>query len=199
MGQGRLASHQTKAQRLNAHIVFLDESGLLLAPLVRRTWAPRSQTPVLPQPGRYREKASIIGALSVSPRRRRVAFHFSVWAERNVDGAWLTQFVRNLRRQIQRPIILVWDRLNVHRSRPVARMLHRSRNLYVEFLPPYAPELNSVEAAWAHLTMNPLANLAPEDSLELADIAERHVRAFRRRKSLLKSFIRSTPLFPRLK
>jgi hypothetical protein len=46
--------------------------------------------------------------------------------------------------------------------------------------------------------MNPLANLAPEDSLELADIAERLVRAFRRRKSLLKSFIRSTPLSLRL-
>jgi putative transposase len=80
----------------------------------------------------------------------------------------------------------------------MARMLHRSRSLHVEFLPPYAPELNPVEAAWAHLKMNPLANLAPEDSLELADIAERHVGGFRRRKSLLKSFIRSTPLFLRL-
>ena len=165
---------------------------------MRGTWAPRCQTPILPQPGRYREKASIIGAISVSPQRRRVAFHFSVWADRNVDGKWLAQFVRDLRRQIQRPIIMVWDRLNVHRSLPITRMLRRSRNLWVELLPPYAPELHPVEAAWAHLKMNPLANLAPEDALELADIAEHHVRAFRRRKSLLKSFIRSTPLFLRL-
>jgi transposase len=193
-----LAPHQKKQKRLNAHIVFLDESGLLLAPLVRRTWAPRGRTPILSQPGRYREKASIIGALSVSPKRRRVAFHFSVWADRNVDGEWLAHFVRELRRQIQRPIILVWDRLNVHRSRPIARMLRRSSRLYIEFFPPYAPELNPVEGAWAHLKMNPLANLAPEDALELADIAERHVRSFRRRKFLLKSFIRATPLFLRL-
>jgi transposase len=166
---------------------------------VRRTWAPRGQTPIFPQPGRYREKASIIGALSVSPRRRRVAFHFSVRADRNVDGQWLAQFVRDLRRQIQRPIIIVWDRLNVHRSRPIARMVGRSSTLWVEFLPPYAPELNPVEAAWAHLKMNPLANLVPEDALELADIAERHVRGFRHKTWLLKSFIRSTPLFLRLK
>jgi putative transposase len=165
---------------------------------VRRTWAPRGQTPILPQPGRHREKASIIGGLSVSPKRRRIGFHFSVWADRNVDGEWLAQFVRDLRRQIQRPIILVWDRLNVHRSRPIARMLRRSSHLYVEFLPPYAPELNPVEGVWAHLKMNPLANLAPQDALELADVAEHHVRALRRRKSLLKSFIRATPLFLRL-
>jgi len=193
-----LAPHQKKQKRLNAHIVFLDESGLLLAPLVRRTWAPRGCTPILSQPGRYREKASIIGALSVSPKRRRVAFHFSVWADRNVNGEWLAHFVHDLRRQIQRPIILVWDRLNVHRSRPIARMLRRSSHLYIEFFPPYAPELNPVEGAWAHLKMNPLANLAPEDALELADVAERHARSFRRRKSLLKSFIRATPLSLRL-
>src|SRR5271170_1442636 len=36
-----------KARRQGAHIVLIDESGLLMAPLVRRTWSPRGQTPPL--------------------------------------------------------------------------------------------------------------------------------------------------------
>jgi hypothetical protein len=32
-----------KARRLGAHLVFVDESGFLLIPTVRRTWAPRGK------------------------------------------------------------------------------------------------------------------------------------------------------------
>ncbi len=35
--------------RLGAALVFVDESGLLLAPLMRRTWVPCGQTPLLLQ------------------------------------------------------------------------------------------------------------------------------------------------------
>jgi hypothetical protein len=33
--------NQKKARRQHADIVLIDESGLLMAPLLRRTWAPR--------------------------------------------------------------------------------------------------------------------------------------------------------------
>jgi len=36
-----------KARRRNATIVFIDESGFMLQPVVRRTWAPRGETPIL--------------------------------------------------------------------------------------------------------------------------------------------------------
>src|SRR5438876_12462005 len=42
-----LAPGKKNAARLGAHIVFADESGFLLAPLVVRTWAPRGCTPVV--------------------------------------------------------------------------------------------------------------------------------------------------------
>jgi transposase len=38
-----------KASRLKAFLVFIDESGLLMAPLVRRSWAPCGYTPILYQ------------------------------------------------------------------------------------------------------------------------------------------------------
>ena len=49
MARQRLAAHQKKARRQEASLALIDESGLLMAPLVRRTWAPRGQTPDLDQ------------------------------------------------------------------------------------------------------------------------------------------------------
>ena len=63
-----------KAHRLNAHLAFLDESGFLLIPTLRRTWAPRGQTPLLRH--RYQhDKISAISAVTVSPRRQRLGLY----------------------------------------------------------------------------------------------------------------------------
>ena len=55
---GGLAANKKSAARRRAHIVLIDESGFLLSPLVRRTLAPRGQTPVLKTWGGYRERVS---------------------------------------------------------------------------------------------------------------------------------------------
>jgi transposase len=51
-GDRRVARHpgaapQKKARRQHALLALSDESGLLMGPLVRRTWAPQGETPVL--------------------------------------------------------------------------------------------------------------------------------------------------------
>jgi hypothetical protein len=84
-----VAPHQKKAPRLNASLVFLDESGLLLAPVVRRTWAPCGRTPILHQRAAARQKVSIIAVLTLSPRRQRLGLYFSLRANENVTTAWL--------------------------------------------------------------------------------------------------------------
>ena len=63
------------AARLGAHLVFVDESGFLLIPSVRKTWAPRGQTPVL-RFWQRRDKLSVISGVSVSPRRRRGGLYY---------------------------------------------------------------------------------------------------------------------------
>jgi len=194
LGAGSLAAGKKNARRLNASLVFVDESGLLLTPLVRRSWAPRGRTPVLYQRGRSREKVSCIAALSVSPRRRRVGLYFSLRPNANVTIPWLIDFLRHLANHLRRPILLIWDRLPGHRARRVQQFLPR-RGITGVLLPPYAPELNPVETLWAWLKQNPLANLAPPDALTLARIAERQARRVQREPDLLRGFLRSTPLF----
>jgi len=194
VGEGGVASYQKKARRLNASLVFIDESGLLLAPVVRRTWAPCGQTPILYQRGRARQKVSIIAALTLSPRRQRPGLYFSLRANENVTTTWLLPFLRALTRHLRGALVLVWDRLPGHRAHVITQYLHR-KGRDVALLPPYAPELNPVEILWAYLKNNPLANFAAPDTPALARVATRHVRRLCHRPELLRSFFDATPLF----
>jgi transposase len=171
----------------------------MMAPLVRRTWAPRGRTPILRQRGRTHEKVSLIAALSVSPIYRRVGLYFSLHPNANIKAVDIVAFLRQLVQQLQRPLVVVWDRLNAHAAKEVAVLLYDCRRIHVEFLPPYSPELNPAEVLWGHLKMNPLANLAAQDATSLADIARQHMRRIRDHRKLLRSFIRATPLSSCLK
>ena len=68
-----------------------------------------------------------------------------------------------------RKLILVVDRYSVHRS--AIRTLREARTtwLRVEWLPPYAPDLDPVEAVWNHTKCVDLANFVPYDLDELHD------------------------------
>ncbi len=59
-----------RLSRLRARLICLDETGFLMAPLLRRTWVLRGNTPMLPLRTRAHEKVSAIGALVASPRRQ---------------------------------------------------------------------------------------------------------------------------------
>ena len=166
-----------------------------MAPLVRRSWAPRGQTPILYQRTRSYQKVSVIAALSVSPQRRRVGLYFSLRPNANVRAAWLRAFLADLAAHLRHPLLVVWDRLPGHRAQSVQQFFQRRPNRHSAFLPPYAPELNPVEHFWAYLKHNPLANLAAPDALTLTHIARRHAKRIQRRQALLRSFIASTPLF----
>ena len=168
-----------------------------MAPLVRRTWAPRGQTPVLYQRTLARDKVSVIGALTLSPRRTRIGLYFALLPDENVKVGHLRRFLANLRRHLQRPLIVVWDRLPGHRARVLREALDRSGRVQLEFFPPYAPELNPVEILWGYLKTNPLANHPATDAYRLAHRATRHFQDLRRQTSLLQSFLFATPLFSR--
>ena len=178
-------------------MVFVDESGLLMAPLVRRSWAPRGHTPVLYQRTRSHKKVSIIAALCVSPTKDRVQLYFRLHPDANINAAYVVDFLKNLSRQLNGPIVLIWDCLQAHRK--ANDFVRRSYSLYSFFLPPYAPELNPVENIWSYLKINPMANRASLDIDSLAQTARHHGRSMQRKKNLLRSFLKHTPLSLRLK
>jgi transposase len=184
---------------LNAWLVFLDESGFLLAPLVRRGWAPSGQTPVLYQRGRHHKKVSAIAVLCVSPARDEVRLYFRLYPGKEVDAVRAIAFLKILDQELQEPWILLWDRLNAHRAKKTTTYLNTVSHLHPFFLPAYAPELNPVEYLWCHCKMNPLANRAVQEVSDLALVARGCGRSLQRKQHLLRSFIRHSPLFLRLK
>jgi len=143
--------------------VFLDESGFLLAPLVRRSWAPSGQTPVLYQRGRHHQKVSAIAALCVSPERDQVRLYFRLYPGKEVDADRAIAFLKALDRELEANWCLVWDRLNAHRANKTRAYLDSASRLCTFFFPAYAPELNPIDNLWSGLKMNPLAIRATHD------------------------------------
>lgn len=136
----------------------------------------------------------MIAGLVISECRGQVRFVFRLHQDCSVNGPKAATFLRQVGLAIPGPIIVVWDRLNAHRSKVVRAFVARRHRFHLELLPPYAPELNPVEYAWCWLKTNPLANYAPKDAAELARTARRQGHRLKRRSHLLWSFIDHSPL-----
>lgn len=172
--------------------MFLDETGFLLQPLNRRTWAPIGVRPQQYAWDRH-DRLTVIGSLSFSPRRQRLSVFFRV-QEENVRAPHVMRYLRELHRQHRRPLIVVMDRLNAHRS-AVRRLRERgARWLHVEWLPAYAPELNPVEPMWSQAKFTDLANFVPDDVNHLRDSVIEAVGDLHFRPRLLRSFFEAAKL-----
>jgi transposase len=169
-------------------LVLIDESGALLAPLLRRTLAPRGQPPIFKQKGRHRDKVSLIAALSLSPRRRHLGFHFSTLINDYFEQTAVAWFLRQLLRVLRGHIIVVLDRGNMHRGPDIRQLLHDHPRLTLEPMPPYAPELNPVEQIWTYLKWGQLCNFAPQDANQLERRVFQTLHRIRYDKKRLRSF-----------
>ena len=187
-----MASHKKGARREGRNIVLIDESGFMLQPVMRRTWAPRGCTPILKSWDRH-DRLSVISALTVAPKRRRLGLHFHI-QDCNVKWPHVYRFVRSVMIAVRRPIVLILDRLNAHRA-AVRRLKERFGNrIQVEWLPPYAPELNPVEHVWGHTKGADMANLVPSDIDDLEHHARESLSAKKYSPDLLRSFFRHAGL-----
>jgi len=187
-----VAPDKKRALSTGRSVVFIDESGFMLQPLVRATWAPKGCTPVLRSWDRH-ERISGLSALTVSAQRKRLGLYFSLQLA-NVKHGDVMKFLRSIRRQLGRKLIVVLDRLNAHRS--AARKLgSESPGLYwFEWLPAYAPELNPVEGVWNQTKYADLANAVADDIDALAADVQTSLARTASTGDLLKGFFRRAGL-----
>jgi transposase len=171
-------------------VLFLDETGLMLQPLVRRTWALRGERPVMYCWDRH-DRLSVIAGLTVSAQKHRVGLYFAIH-ERNVKTPEVEAFIRDVRRQVGRPLIVVMDRLAAHKS--AAKRLRGDERFAFEWLPGYAPDLNPVEPAWSRTKYTDLANYVPDDLLDLELEAQVALEATAGNQTLLRSFFQAARL-----
>jgi hypothetical protein len=194
----RLASHKKNAARKRAHLIFLDESGFSLVPTVKRTWGLRGQTPTLHHGFKHHRKVSAIGALTNSPRRRRLGLYLHLWRDADICQEAVVAFLRDMLGHIRGPVILIWDRWSVHRGLTVRAFLEQQGRVQVEWFPPYAPELNPEEHCWTTLKYHRLSNHGHFDVAVLEEAVSHEFLSIYDDQSLLRSFVYASPLPIRL-
>lgn len=175
-----------------ASLVFLDEAGFLLTPTVRRTLAPRGQTPVL-QAWDRRDRWSAISCVTLSPAAGRPGLYFEL-LDHNVRGEDVVAFLAELHRRLG-PLTVVWDRSRIHsKAKVVQAWLAGHPKVVAEDFPGYVPELNPDEGVWGWTKYGRLANLAAANKDDLWDQIVEELITLQGRPDLLRGFIRQTGL-----
>lgn len=186
LARGELAADKKGAKRKLVPVVFLDESGFMLQPVRRSTWAPSGKTPQQDAWDRH-DRLSVIGLIGISPLRRRLSLYFTFQPE-NVQTEDMICLLRQLHYHYRTQVILVWDRLRAHLSAAAYFEAHRPNWFQFEWLPAYAPELNPVEQCWNHTKYADLPNFIPDDVAHLGTAISESMLEQRDDQPLLRSF-----------
>lgn len=151
-----------KAEQEKRTVVFVDEAGFSLLPMVVRTSAPRGRTPVL-RVKLTRDHLSAIGGIT---HQRRL---FMQMQERASKAEDVVRFLKMQLHNISGKLLIMWDGSAIHRagvitpflSSPMGKRVHRER------LPGDTPEFNPQEQVWNLLTRHELKNLCCQDVAHL--------------------------------
>lgn len=187
------------AEGRKAHLVFLDESGFQLTPVVRRTYAPRGETPIV-EAWHRKGRISAISAVTVSPVRRRANLDFRLLPDNaNAHGEDTVAFLAQSRGRVKGPMTILWDQSKIHqRSGVVKTYLAKHPEIVTEDFPGYAPDANPDEGVWGWAKSHRLPNFAPEGTDELRSRLCGELSALKERPDLLASFIRHAKIPLRL-
>ncbi|WP_429522903.1 IS630 family transposase [Paraburkholderia youngii] len=159
-------------------IVFIDESGLSERPTRVRTWAPKGCTPIIQYHFNWKHVSAIAGLT-----RTNFVFRLHDGA---IRSAQIIEFLKALRAQLRRKLMIVWDGAAQHKSRVVREYLDSTDGaIQMALLPGYAPDLNPVEYLWAWLKRHALANFCPDNLAELKHTARNKLKSGQKRKSII--------------
>jgi hypothetical protein len=173
----------------------MDESGLLMAPLLRRSWALRGRPPMQRQKAGHREKVSVAAALWLPPSRDRLALAYQTLPNGYFSNVEVADFLRGAVEGLPAPLIALWDGGTMHKGGPIRELLEQSRGrLEVEPLPAHAPELMPVEPLWRCLKYGRLCNFAPRDAAQLNEAIVGELEAVGGDQELLASFFHLSDL-----
>ena len=184
-----------KARRRGACLMLLDESGLMMAPLRRRSWSLRGQPPEIEQKAGHREKVSVVGALWLTPSRDHLTLAFQTLVNGYFSNVEVAEFLSGALQWLNGPLVVIWDGGSMHKGGPISELVAQSKGrLDLEPLPAYAPMLNPVEQVWTWLKYGRLSNFAPQDANHLNEVVIRELDTIREDQDRLRNLFHASDL-----
>lgn len=167
--------------------MFYDEVGFSFLEPLGHTWAPKGQRPVLRRVSRERRVLSTAVGLTLSGKIYKRHF------DGPMDSADVIEALAHLQRHMPGKFILIWDRANIHTSGKTMVYLAEHAHIIVEWLPPYAPEINPEEYCHGNVKQH-LKNATPANKEEIRTMVNRGFARLRHRPDLLLSFVHAAGL-----
>jgi transposase len=180
---------KVRAVRQRRSLVFTDESGFYLLPGLVKTYAPKGNSPVIREKW-TRDHLSIMGGLTLDAKL------YSLVRQKSLNSIHTVEFLRHLMRYLGPRLLVIWDGSPIHRWGEVRDFLasREGRGIQVEPLPPYAPDLNPIEAAWQHLKHVELRNVVCLDLEELHLQFHAALARLRQKTRIIRSFFQEAGL-----
>jgi transposase len=178
-----------KAWDGQSHLTFIDESGFMLSPTLRRTYAPRGHPPIIEVSDPH-ARISVIGAITLSPRHRHVRLTFQMLPDNaNFHGESVAEFLRTLSYSVKGPNTIIWDSVRIHLAHLVQSYLVTRNDIVTETFPSNASDLNPVDSVWSYIKYSRLPNYTPFDLIQMRRRLTAELRRLQGQPDLLLSFI----------
>lgn len=165
-------------------IFFADESGVRSDHHVGRTWAPKGKTPIVKATG-ARFSFNMLSAVN----------HLGYFRFMTVDGSVTAhvfrEFLKRLITGMDRKIFLIVDGHPCHKAKLIQQFVEaHSERIELFVLPPYSPELNPDELAWAHVKAK-VARATAQTKDELKAVVKRSMRHLQKMPQVVAGFFRA--------
>lgn len=164
-------------------IFYVDEAAVGLLPTVRRTYAPKGRTPVIAHKCRYAHFCLV----SAICEKGKIFWQKKTGAYK---GLHIAQFLSDLLAFAKQKILVIWDGASIHKSEEVKELLAglKDKELWLERIPPYSPELNADEQVWNYLKSVLLKNSSAHNLKELESNIDYAMEIIEESPKLISSF-----------
>lgn len=136
---------QQKAGKIN--VLFFDESGFTLEPVVPYAWQPVGETMRIPSS--KSKRLNVLGFMNSNGKEvTPYIFEGSITSAEVI--ACFDNFVSA---GLEKPTRVIIDNASMHTSTAFKEKIAEweSKNLLIQNIPPYSPELNLIEILWKHI------------------------------------------------
>ena len=171
-----------RAAEKGAIIFFVDEAKVRSDYHRGTTWSKRGETPVVADTG-DRFSINLISAISADGRML-----FSI-VKGKMDAIRFCQFLEKLSKDTGKKIMVICDNARYHKAKKTKAFLSKHKDVELEYLPPYSPELNPDEQVWNHLKQR-LAKIMIISKTAMRKNTQNILQSIQKKKGLVQSFFK---------